>query len=173
MRDLLSLVLIVAIGALGVAERFQDEYADQVASIDAAPAQTVHADAGPRAEAAQADAAQADAESSSGARPSGPAHSSAEPPAIPSVTRSNAPQMASIQWSEAESFLEHIEQQAQDLEGRDVDRFNALIREAGRITSGLSPELRPQFRRRLFAVIDKASELPPLPEDTVFEFEKE
>ena len=79
--------------------------------------------------------------------------------------------MPAVQWPEAESFLQHLEQQTYDLEAKDVDKFNALIREAGRITRGLSPELRQQFKDKLFVIIDKTSQLPPLPKE-LYEFEK-
>lgn len=163
MRNLLSLALIFGICMLGAAERFQDRYADLVSSTAAAPAQPIIGSQG-RDKIPRAEVEPASLDSS--------ADRSAKTPPIEPPTQSNAQQPSSVSWSEAESFLERIETQTQDLDAKDVDKFNALIQEAGRITNGLPPELRPQFKSKLFTIIDKTFELPPLPEDVVYEFEK-
>lgn len=156
MRNVPSLVLIFGICIFGVAERFQNNNASGLTAMDDAPAQHIPNEVDPKIPRAERER-----ETASSA-PSAP---------LQSLPPSNLPEMPAVQWPEAESFLQHLEQQTYDLEAKDVDKFNALIREAGRITRGLSPELRQQFKDKLFVIIDKTSQLPPLPKE-LYEFEK-
>lgn len=171
MRNIFSLVLIFGICIVGVVERFQNKVDGQVAAMDAVPAQAVLGGGGRKIYPEESKAASAGADGLSHALDS--TVTSAEPLPMQSLSRSNVPEMPPVQWHEAESFLRYMEKQAHDLEAEDVDKFNALIREARRITRGLPPELRQQFKDELFVIIDTTFELPPLPKGIVYEFEKE
>lgn len=171
MRNIVSLILIFGICIIGVAERFQNEVDDQVATIDAAPAQALPREGGQKIYQEERKAESTEAIDLSHALDSTVA--SAKPLPMQSLSQSNVPDVPSVQWHEAEAFLRYMEKHVHDLEAEDVDKFNALIREAGRITKGLPPELRQQFKDGLFVIIDTTYEPPPLPEDVIYEFEKE
>jgi hypothetical protein len=171
MRNVIFLILILGICIFRVAERFQNKLDDQVATMDTAPVQAAPEEGDRKNHQAKRKPEPAEDIGLSHALDSGVA--SAQPLPRQSLSQDNMPDVPSVQWDEADAFLRHMEKNVHDLEAEDVDRFNALIREAGRIAQGLPPDLRQQFKDELFVIIDEAYEPPPLPEDVIYEFEKE